>query len=132
MEFLKGALVAGFWSCLVSFLLALAVVTEVVVFSQGWDRVAFVAGMVVMMLVIGVWVVPISVFLGLVYVIIRRAAGEGRECRSGVVNFSWGRVTCLRISRPSDDHGGTVVLVVSQLWNQKGRGGGVWFEHPGF
>ena len=23
-------------------------------------------------------------------------------------------------------------LVVSQLWNQKGRGGGVWFEHPGF
>ena len=24
------------------------------------------------------------------------------------------------------------LLVVSQLWNQKGRGGEVWFEHPGF
>ena len=24
------------------------------------------------------------------------------------------------------------LLVVSQLWNRKGRGGEVWFEHPGF
>ena len=47
--------------------------------------------------------------IGVLGVVVRhhppyRAAGEGRECRSGAVNSSCGRLTCPRFSRPSDDH----------------------------
>ena len=49
--------------------------------------------------------------IGVLGVVVRhhppcRAAGEGRECRSGAVNSSCGRLTCPRFSRPSDDHEG--------------------------
>ena len=74
MEFLKGALVAGLWGCLVSLVLAfLFVAMTISFFSPAWDGRAFVRGMTLMPFVIGVWLVPISVFLGLLYVIIRRA-----------------------------------------------------------
>ena len=74
MEFLKGALVAGMWGCLISTILALLyVVATLSLINPGWDGGAFVRGMILMPFVIGVWVVPIWVVLGLVYVIIRRA-----------------------------------------------------------
>ena len=65
MEFLKGALVAGLWGCLVSLVLAfLFVAMTISFFSPAWDGRAFVRGMILMPFVIGVWLVPISVFLG--------------------------------------------------------------------
>ena len=41
-------------------------------------------------------------------------------------------VTIKRYDRVSPESKSGSALVVSQLWNQKGRGGEVWFEHPGF
>ena len=74
MEFLKGALIAGLWGCLVSVLLALLVVVATIsLFNSGWDGGAFVRGMLFMPFMIGLVVVPLSVVLGLLYVIIRRA-----------------------------------------------------------
>ena len=62
------------WGCLISVILALLIVVVTLsLFSPGWDGVAFVRGMIVMPFVIGVWVVPISVVLGSLYEIIRRA-----------------------------------------------------------
>ena len=73
MEFLKGALIAGLWGCVVSILLAVVIVLTVVLIVGGWDGGAFVRGMILMPIMMGVWVVPVSAVLGLVYVIIRRA-----------------------------------------------------------
>ena len=74
MEFLKGALVAGMWGCLVSFVLALLhVVVTISMSGSGWDGAGFARGIILMPFVIGAGVVPVSVILGLVYVIIRRA-----------------------------------------------------------
>ena len=66
MEFLKGAVIACLWGYVISILLAVVIVLTVVSVVVGWDGGAFVRGM------IGVWLVPVSVVLGLVYVIIRR------------------------------------------------------------
>ena len=87
MEFLKGALVAGMWGCLISLILALLIVVATLsLFIPGWGGAAFVRGMIVMPFIIGVWVVPISVVLGLVYVIIRRAVRVERDsCSSADV-----------------------------------------------
>ena len=83
MEFLKGALVAGMWGCLISLILALLIVVATLsLFIPGWGGAAFVRGMIVMPFIIGVWVVPISVVLGLVYVIIRRAVRVERDSGS--------------------------------------------------
>ena len=59
----------------VSLFLALAVVMAVMfIFTgDGWNWISFRYGMTLMPIIIGVWVVPISVVLGLVYAIIRRA-----------------------------------------------------------
>ena len=74
IEFLKGSLVAGMWGCLVSFVLALLhVVVTIFLFGSGWDGAGFARGIILMPFVIGSAVVPLSVILGLVYVIIRRA-----------------------------------------------------------
>ena len=73
MEFLKGALIAGLWGCAISILLTLVIVLTVVLVVGVWDGGAFVRGMILVPTMIGVWVVPVSVVLGLVYVIIRRA-----------------------------------------------------------
>lgn len=72
MEFLKGAVIAGLRGCVISILLASVIVLTVVFVVGGWDGGAFVRGMILMPIMIGVWLVPVSVFLGLVYVIIRR------------------------------------------------------------
>lgn len=60
---------------LVSFLLALAVVVAAMFAftGDGWNWPTFRNGMILMPIIIGVWVVPISVVLGLVYAIIRHA-----------------------------------------------------------
>ena len=74
MEFLKGAVVGGLWGCLVTFLLALLLVLATIfLFGGGWDWVSFRNGMILMPIIIGIWVVPISVVLGLIYTMIRRA-----------------------------------------------------------
>ena len=73
MEFLKGAVISGLWGCAISILLALVIVLTVVLVVGGWDGGAFVRGMILMPIMIGVWLVPVSVFLGLGYVIVRRA-----------------------------------------------------------
>ena len=74
MEFLKGALVGGLWGCLVSLVLAfLIVVATISVFGGGGGWVSFRNGMILMPIIIGVWVVPVSAVLGLVYAIVRRA-----------------------------------------------------------
>ena len=58
---------------MVSILLAVVIVLTVVLIVGGWDGGAFVRGMILMPIMMGVWVVPVSAVLGLVYVIIRRA-----------------------------------------------------------
>ncbi len=73
-------LAGGLWGCLVTLVLAfLLVVVTIFVFGGGGGWVSFRNGMILMPIVIGVWVVPISVVLGLVYAIIRRAVGIERE-----------------------------------------------------
>ena len=57
---------------MVSILLAVVIVSTVVLIVGGWDGGAFVRGMILMPIMMGVWVVPVSVVLGLVYVISRR------------------------------------------------------------
>ena len=75
MEFVRGAVVGGLWGNLASIVLALLLALGSISLSGGeWDGGAFVRGMVLIPIFIGVWVVPLSVVLGLVYVIIRRAA----------------------------------------------------------
>ena len=75
MEFLRGALGAGLWECLVSVGLALVfVMVTFLLFAAQWDSGAFKRRMVFTTLMIGGWVVPVSVILGLVYAIVRRGS----------------------------------------------------------
>ena len=82
MEFLKGAVVAGLWGCLVSLALGLLLA---VLAALGADvsplkfLLGVIAGAFVFGLFIGVWLVPLSVLLGLLYVIIRRAVRVERS-----------------------------------------------------
>ena len=71
MEFLKGAFKSGLWGCLVSLVLGLLWACLAAIGGE-WNLLGFLLGVVVFALLIGVWLVPISVLLGLVYVIIRR------------------------------------------------------------
>ena len=72
MEVLKGAVKAGLWGCLVS--LALGLLWACLASIGGeWNFFGFVRGGSLFAFVFGVWVVPISIVLGLIYVIIRRA-----------------------------------------------------------
>ena len=74
MEFVRGAVVGGLWGNLASIVLALLLVLGSILLPVGeWNGGAFVSGMLLMPIFIGVWVVPLSVVFGLVYVIIRRA-----------------------------------------------------------
>ena len=74
VEFVRGAVVGGLWGNLASIVLALLIVLGSIMLPGGeWDGGAFVRGMILMPIFIGVWVVPLSVVFGLVYVIIRRA-----------------------------------------------------------
>ena len=72
MEFLKGAVKAGSWGCLVSLVLGLLWACLAAIGGE-WNLLGFVRGGMLFAFVFGVWLVPISVLLGLVYVIIRHA-----------------------------------------------------------
>ena len=54
MEFLNGAVVVGLWGCVISILLAAVIVLTVVFVVGGWDGGAFVRGMILMSIMIGV------------------------------------------------------------------------------
>ena len=73
MEFLKGAVVAAKLGCLVSVVVSMVVMVTLAVLSDGAIDIAFFIGLIGLPIIIGVWVVPISIVLGLVYVIIHRA-----------------------------------------------------------
>ena len=86
-EFVIGAVVGGLFGNLVSIVLSLLLVLGSILLSGGgWDVGAFVRGMILMPLLIGVWVVPPSAIFGLVDVTIHRAVrlvrGQGASVGS--------------------------------------------------
>ena len=83
MEFLRGALSAGLWGCLVSVGLALLfVMGTFFLVAAEWDSGAFKRGMVFTTFMLAAWVVPVSVILRLVRAVVRRPVrvegGSGR------------------------------------------------------
>ena len=72
MEFLKGVVTAGMWGCLISLVLGLLWASLVAIGGEG-SIVGFLLGVAVMSLLVAVWVVPIALFFGLLYAVIRRA-----------------------------------------------------------
>ena len=80
MEFFKGAAFGAFSGVLVSLVLSLVVAIAVMFIftNDGWNLPAFRNVMILMPLIIGVWVVPIGVVLGLVNAMVRQAGRAGR------------------------------------------------------
>ena len=77
MEFLKGALIAGLWGCLVSVLLALLVVVATIsLFIPEWGGGDFVRGMLFMPSMIGLVVVPLVVLVFLWWGLSLRLLGD--------------------------------------------------------
>ena len=72
MKFLKGAVKAGLWGCLVSLVLGLLWACLASIGGE-WIILGFARGGMLFAFVFGVWLVPISVLLRLVYVIVRHA-----------------------------------------------------------
>lgn len=81
MEHLKGAIVGMISGLLVPPVLALVVlmVGMFLFTGDGWRWTTFCNDMILMPLIIGVWVVPIGVVLGLASVITRRAIRQERR-----------------------------------------------------
>ena len=80
MKFFKGAAIGAFSGVLVSFVLSLVVAVAVMFIftNDGWSLSTFRNVMILMPLIIGVWVVPIGVVLGLVNAMVRQAGRAGR------------------------------------------------------
>ena len=80
MKFFKGAAIGAFSGVLVSLVLSLVVAIAVMFIftNDGWNLSTFRNVMILMPLIMGVWVAPIGVVLGLVNVMVRQAGRAGR------------------------------------------------------
>ena len=81
IELVKGAVIGVLSGSLVTFLMALILAVSGIYLFVGWEGAwpTFRNCMVLMPIIIGVWVVPISVVLGLVYADKRRTVRVEKE-----------------------------------------------------